>query len=110
MVFWWEFPKKSGRVAFFSKIENFYWLNQQISGVSFELAGNFSDLRLNGAGSAAIRQNGRETDFPVFPDFPVPETGESNSVHPGVILGSARTQRYPTWGPWVKGVRNRTPH
>ena len=26
----------------FFEIENFYWLNQQISGVSFELAGNFS--------------------------------------------------------------------
>ena len=38
-------------------------------------------------GSAVIEQNGRETDFP----DPVP----ARSVHPGVILGSARTQRYP---------------
>jgi len=57
-------------------------------------------------GSAVIKQNGRETDFPVFPDFPVPDPEFPGSVHPGVFLGSARAQRYPTWGPRGLGPRN----
>ena len=44
-------------------------------------------------GPAVIKQNGRETDFPVFP---VPDPEFPGSVHPGVFLGSARTQPYPS--------------
>jgi len=44
-------------------------------------------------GALVPEQNGRETDFPV-PDLEFP-----GSVHPGLILGSAWTQRYPTCGP-----------
>ena len=57
-------------------------------------------------GSAVIKQNGRERDFPVFSGFPVPDPEFPGSVHPGVILGSARTQRYPTCGHRGSGSLN----